>query len=416
MIKFDSIVLTKNKKQDNKILSFSLDNKKINFVYSKNKENIENILSLVMGYFKPYLGNLIYQDIYFLKQSYSNRNAFVNNNICFCFGQNGYQTKQTIYEYLIENFYAMGCENKKIENLIETKLNEYELSLQKNEFIYKLNLKQKIDLQILLASIKQSKYLFFYNINELFINDEIENYFLAQIKNKIPKDTLICLLSNKNNLNLKKTKKYFNFVDLDEDKNNTSFFITEKEVKYKVKANIFYKKEHYFYFLNKLMKSNVLINLLWFFILNILTNMLVLFLSDFPYLRNLTTQAEPKNIASIGFVLQSFVHASHILLALLISYIATENDKTILFNWTRKGLDLKRFFLVKIIQISLIYFINIIVLIIIQLMLQISFQIQYNYVACFVSLFFIYLAYIIFYVLMVLLRNKNMIKFDNEFI
>ena len=406
MIKFESIVFNKENQQQKEIFSFVLVEEKINFIYCKKKNYLENFISIGLGYLQPYLGNLIYEDIDYLKLNLNQKHQFAQDNISYVYDFYDYQKDFTVKEYIQHILVCQNFNIKKSNNLIFDLVLKYDLDNFLDEKIINLNNLEKVKLLLLSGNIKCFKYVYFLNINYYFENNEIKSYFFNCLKKTYDKNCLIILLSNINNLN---KIEDINFINLDQKNENKTFYLRNNK-------NFIGKK-------NTNIKFNNLLFLFKFiFQKNIINYLLtwIVFLLAFIWVNQTFYNTFETQFNQWNFRILVFQRVSAFLILLFISIMDniyyTKKSFPILYTTTRKGISIRIYLRMQTFLMSLKLLLPFLISTIIQAIIVLTTKNNFDWLIPIGTSVLIICFHLLFFIVYSLYCNKNIFKFNDDLV
>lgn len=243
MIKLESIIINKNnfsnilEEEHNELksnhLSFELVKDKYNFIHSSNEEKLDLVLSVLTGFYKPEMGNIIYDEYDLNKFNFYEKSLFINKHIGIINDFSFEDRNKTIIKYLTYYLVCLGINKKEIKNYIKDLIDKFDFENIKNTKIKDLTNNQILDFFILLSTINNKKYIFFANINKYIDWSKDGKCFLNKLKKNLKSNVIISFLVSKdikiNNIDNSK----INIIDIDNQVNNEVIIIRNKKIKFK---------------------------------------------------------------------------------------------------------------------------------------------------------------------------------------
>lgn len=420
MVKFESIVFNKKNETSKQIYSFILKESKINIIHSQNFNDLQYLIQLSLGLYKPKLGNLIYDNLDFLKLNRTNKESFLKQNTNFISNFCDYQQDMTINQYLSEILRCLNFSKDEIQNKINELINQFELAESENIKIKNLNDSQKIRILVLGAKINNPKYLFINNIEKLFINHTNIKLFFSLIKKYFCKNITIGFFTNE------KIWKYFkkqdfnfelNVIDLENHNGiNEIFYVRDnKNERFQNKKQL--PKLNFFTFFLKMFFTNNWVSYIIWYVIS-LTFLIFLFFSFSNYsISNVLENFNEKRsfiFPKISFELLAIF--SNLIFCYAICHLFYWKNIQRFHFWLKKGLGLIEFFIIYGIFIMLCWLSNVCLLITIEIILEFVYNINFNWVFLTVFLFVLLFTYLLFSILITFGYNKKALNFNDELI
>ncbi|MEF9985236.1 MAG: hypothetical protein RSA40_02640 [Malacoplasma sp.] len=240
MIKLESIIKNDKKNIEVSPLTLSIDNEKFNYIYSDKQEELDDIFSIMSGFYQTKLGHIIYDDFNFNEMLFKDRSLFIKNNLEIITPFSNIDRNKTIYSLIKRHMIFCDLIFKDYRIVIMELLAKFNIEQLAYEKLKSLSNDNILVFHMLLATIKEPKYIFIYNFEKYISNDLSLIKFLEDLKIHLPKNSTFVFFSNKNILD----KKNFDFFDLTKKNasNKNILFVRNKTFvnEKKFTKNIFY--------------------------------------------------------------------------------------------------------------------------------------------------------------------------------
>lgn len=181
MIKLESII-KENKNNDMLPLTLLIGNDKFNYIYSDKKENIEEIFSIMTGFYHSKLGHIIYDDFNFNEMNLKEKSIFIKSELEIISPLTNIDGNKTLYSLIKRQMIFCDLLHKNYQEYIIIILEKFKLQKLKYEKLKNLSNDNILMLYILLASIKNPRYIFIYDFEKYLFNDYSLLYFLKKLK------------------------------------------------------------------------------------------------------------------------------------------------------------------------------------------------------------------------------------------
>lgn len=411
MIKVESVVLNKESFTKKQIFSFLLNNKKINIVFSENKDTLNELNLVINNYNKVYSGSIIYDNVEFSKLNPNQKSYFIKKYIGTISDFDEYHLNKTVLDYLIEIGHCLDLTNKRYSlNLIKQKLELFEIEGFKNIKIINLNPREKIKLLILQSLLNNPKYVFIDNIDN-FIN----NYGYELTKEMINKyllgdDIIVSIFSS-----VEIIGNDFHLINLEKLKANNNLYYYRDNSDFNKEAVNKTNYKNLLFFYKKILSKNIFLSIIWFLVTFLLTGILFLIFNNKNHILNPFNGEKLFDEPWKETLLKISVIAGNIIYTFLFSFVFyLKNNKRLKF-WLNKGLNLLD--LIKIYSVFIIIFWLIDLIIVFSMGIGIYFQTNQNFnwsIITLLNIFFL-LSYLFFFVILILVKNKKFIKLNDSF-
>lgn len=323
MIRYESITISKDDIKNKTMFSLTLKKNTINVIYSSNKKKLDDLLLVSLGFLKPQIGSIIYDDIDLTKLNLSQKNWFFNNNIEYIF-LSDFLFEKTTDEYLFEIANIIKKEDFNIKDFyFKNNISEFE-----NKQFSQLSNKEKILFLIKSTRLKNTKFIFFYNI-EILLAFENQRDIIDILKKEFA-DKIVVFLSTKKIFSNSETK--INTYNLDELIRDETFFVRDnKNTFFPIREKI--KQKNLFYFFKKITFKNNIELFSWYVLSFMFLSLLMLnFTNIESFVKNDIV------IKNILIFFKSIILLINLLFAFTATYIRFLKQKNSFVFLLRKGM------------------------------------------------------------------------------
>lgn len=408
MVKFESVVKNVEDSINNNGVFFLLENNKINCVYSSSDKQLVDTFNIITGFFKPNIGGIIYDNYDINQFNLSDKAYFIRENISIVTPFNSLDNNITVFDFLYFHCLILGFNKKESLHKIDVVLKNFGLDFFRTSKISDLSNNIMINLLIANTKLKNTKYLFFYDVSQYIATVESYSYFLETLLNHYNlNETVVAFFVNqkpsiielnKNN----KQKINYNIIDLDNNElENKELIIRNKKLVdhknyssnfLKIFVNVF--RQNYF---------SHIISVIFY----LLTAIMLVFSLYALYENKLN-----KTVITTLVVITSLFN---LLYSFWFSYLTYKNIKWKMFLVTRYGLNLVEclwLMLFYILFVNVCYFVlGFSFLLVFRYVLNISI----NWVMSFALLFFVSLISILTLVITFAFDNQKIVKKYSQF-
>lgn len=204
MIKFESVIFRKNynnKQNHNHLLNkdgsdfvfyysdlykngltFTVHENKINFLNCNNNELLNDIFFIFTGFYKPELGNIIFDEYNINSFSLKQKADFISKNFAIISEFDVYELNKTLIDHLVLKLVCFGNKTKQALKEAELLLQSFELFEYRNLKLKQLEEIKILDYILLLITINNPKYVFIKGIERYFTNTDNKKYFFLNLE------------------------------------------------------------------------------------------------------------------------------------------------------------------------------------------------------------------------------------------
>lgn len=214
MVKFESVVISKKLKIESTGYVFELNQGFLNIVFCKEEQTLQDLFSIATGFYKPYLGSVIYDDIDFTELNLFQKSEFIKNNLAIISDFSNYEKNLTVFNYIKNQLLILNFDLETLNQKILEYLDLYDLQNFKNTKIKSLSHQEHLILYKLTAKLNEAKYIIFYDIEKTIISSEALTLFEKIVTDFIKENKTVIIFSTSNIKNIFKTFKKINFINI----------------------------------------------------------------------------------------------------------------------------------------------------------------------------------------------------------
>lgn len=177
MIKFESVVIDSKIKYQSTGLVFELNESNLNVVYCQNQGILNDLFSIATGFYKPYLGSVIYDDINFSELNLFEKSEFLKKKVAIISDFSNYEKNLTVYNFIKNQLLILDASISHIHELTLNWIERYNLTLFKNTKIKELSYDEILVLFEIQLKLNNAQYVIFNDIEKILVSKPIKKKF-----------------------------------------------------------------------------------------------------------------------------------------------------------------------------------------------------------------------------------------------
>lgn len=339
MVKFESVVKNSNDSIDKNGIIFKLPKNCVNYVYSANWKNLNDIFNITTGFYKPHIGSIIYDEYDIDTFNYREKSYFIRKYVSIITPFTIDDLNITIYDFLKTQCYCLGINKKNIDIKIDKILEKFNILIFKKIKIKELSNEMMLTLFFIIIYLNEAKYIFFYGIEKYIVSEESKYYFYNLVNKYIDLSTVTFTIFTtqvfeSDNLVLKRNNKKAiiiknNFINVDHNENvNDSLLMRTNKINVEKNDSFFYNGFILFFKTFKNNWINIFLSILIFLILGVVNSLSIYF----------------KSLKNVNDIFNYFLLISSILLNWLFGFVFPiflyNKIKNKIYNFTRRGFSI----------------------------------------------------------------------------
>lgn len=214
MVKFESVIISQKSKIESTGHVFELNQESLNIVYCHDEQVLQDLFSIATGFYKPYLGSVVYDDIDFTELSIFQKNEFIKNNLAIISDFSDYEKNLTVFNYIKNQLLILNFDLKTLNQKVLDYITLYNLQNFQNSKIKNLSHQDHLILYKLTACLNDAKYIIFYDIEKTIISNDALALFEKIVTDFIKENKSVIIFSTSNIKSIFKSFKKINFINV----------------------------------------------------------------------------------------------------------------------------------------------------------------------------------------------------------
>lgn len=409
MIKFESVVINQKLKLESTGFVFELNPEFLNIVYCKNEEILKDLFLIATGFYKPYLGSLVYDDIDFTELNLFHKSEFIKKNIAIISDFSVYEKSLTVFNYIKNQLLILDSNSKTINKDVLYYIDAYDLTDFKNTKIKDLSYDEHLILYRININLNNAKYIIFYDIEKIIISKELLFKFERMVSGFLKSKKTVIIFSSSSIKSIFKINKKINEINIDTlPPGGETYLIRDKEFKSEFKKFPF---KNFLLQLNIVLKNNWLFFLIWLFMEICFFIFLIAGISVNTSLNAgeiFTNQSAPSLFDNLPFTI--FMGIANVFFLFFASLIFFIKNKNLIYFMTRRGNGIIKTIVIFMTYVFIISFISCVISLFLPIILENSTPIAFNWIAIIILMIFYVIISISFFATIFIYSNRKIIK------